>query len=126
MRNGVAIPVAEGSAEDVPGRFDVVIANIVSPVLQSIAPHLAARLSVDGTLIVAGISAPNETATRQAFAQARLEVLDRTERDDWVALALAPLVHRFFVTPEALRVGPRHAHRAAGATDRDRAAAADR
>jgi ribosomal protein L11 methyltransferase len=88
MRNGVAIPVAEGSAADVPGRFDVVIANIVSPVLQSIATHLAARLSVDGTLIVAGISAPNEVATRQAFARARLEVLDRTERDDWVALAL--------------------------------------
>lgn len=88
MRNGVAIPVAEGTAADVPGRFDVVIANIVSPVLQSIAPHLAARLSGGGTLIVAGISAPAEAATREAFAQARLEVLDRTERDDWVALAL--------------------------------------
>ena len=31
VRNGVAIPVGEGSAADVPGRFDVVIANIVSP-----------------------------------------------------------------------------------------------
>jgi len=88
MRNGVAIPVAEGSAADVPGRFDVVIANIVSPVLQRIAPHLAARLSGGGTLLVAGISAPAEAATRQAFAHVRLEVLDRSERDDWVALAL--------------------------------------
>lgn len=88
MRNGVAIPVAQGSAADVPGRFDVVIANIVSPVLRSIAPHLAARLSVDGTLLAAGISAPAEAATREAFARARLEVIDRTERDDWVALAL--------------------------------------
>ena len=44
--------------------------------------------AVGGTLIVAGISAPNEAATREAFARARLEVLDRTERDDWVALAL--------------------------------------
>ncbi len=88
VRNGVAIPVAEGSAEDVPGRFDVVVANIVSPVLQVIAPHLAARLSSGGTLLVAGISAPAEAATRQAFARVRLSVLDRTERDDWVALAL--------------------------------------
>ena len=88
MRNGVAIPVAEGSAADVPGRFDVVIANIVSPVLQSIAPDLAARLAGGGTLLVAGISAPNEAATRESFARARLEVVDRTERDDWVALAL--------------------------------------
>jgi ribosomal protein L11 methyltransferase len=88
IRNGVAIPVAEGSAADVPGRFDIVIANIVSPVLQRIAPHLGARLSGGGTLLVAGISAPTEAATRQAFAHVRLTALDRTERDDWVALAL--------------------------------------
>ena len=88
MRNGVAIPVGQGSAEDVPGRFDVVIANIVSPVLQAIAPHLAARLSGGGTLLVAGISDSAEAATRDAFARARLSVVDRTERDDWVALAL--------------------------------------
>jgi len=88
VRNGVAIPVGEGSAADVPGRFDVVIANIVSPVLQRIAPDLAARLSGGGTLLVAGISAPAERATREALEAARLEVLDRTVRDDWVALAL--------------------------------------
>lgn len=88
VRNGVALPVGEGSAADVPGRFDVVIANIVSPVLQHIAPHLATRLSGGGTLLVAGISAPTEAATREAFAHVRLTLLDRTERDDWVALAL--------------------------------------
>jgi ribosomal protein L11 methyltransferase len=88
VRNGVAIPVGEGSAADVPGRFEVVIANIVSPVLQRIAPHLAARLSGGGTLLVAGISAPAEAATRDAFAHVRLELLDRNERGDWVALAL--------------------------------------
>jgi len=86
--NGVAIPVGEGSAADVPGRFDVVVANIVSPVLQRIAPHLAARLTSGSTLLVAGISAPAETATLEAFAHVRLSVLDRTLRDDWVALAL--------------------------------------
>ena len=88
VRNGVAIPVAAGSAADVPGRFDVVVANIVSPVLQQIASHLAARLASGGTLLVAGISAPAERATREALESARLEVLDRTVRDDWVALAL--------------------------------------
>ena len=41
-----------------------------------------------GTLLVAGVSAPAESATRAAFAQAHLVVIDRTERDDWVALAL--------------------------------------
>ena len=88
VRNGVAIPVAAGSAADVPGRFDVVVANIVSPVLQQIASHLAARLASGGTLLVAGISVPAERATREALGSARLGVLDRTVRDDWVALAL--------------------------------------
>ena len=88
VRNGVAIPVGRGSAADVPGRFDIVVANIVSAVLQRIAPDLAARLAGGGTLLVAGISAPAERETRAAFAQAGLSVLDRTVRDDWVALAL--------------------------------------
>jgi ribosomal protein L11 methyltransferase len=88
VANGVAIPVGVGSAADVPGRFEVVIANIVAPVLQRIAPHLAARLASGGTLLLAGITAPAEVATRRAFSHVRLEVLDRNERDDWVALAL--------------------------------------
>jgi ribosomal protein L11 methyltransferase len=88
VRNGVAIPVGQGSAADVPGRFDIVVANIVSPVLQRIASDLAARLSSGGTLLVAGISAPAEGATREAFTSVGLAVLDRTMRDDWVALAL--------------------------------------
>ena len=88
-RNGVAIPVGLGSAGDVPGRFEVVVANIVAPVLQRIASDLAARLAPKGMLIVAGISLPNEEATRRAFAAAGLRALDRNLRDDWVALALS-------------------------------------
>jgi ribosomal protein L11 methyltransferase len=87
-RNGVAIPVGDGSAADVPGRFDFVIANIVSPVLQQIAPDLVLRLAPRGTLIVAGISEPSEPQTREAFVRAGLKLLDRNQRDDWVALAL--------------------------------------
>jgi ribosomal protein L11 methyltransferase len=86
-RNGAAIPVGDGSAGDVPGRFDYVIANIVSPVLQQIAPDLVARLAPRGTLIVAGVSAPAEPQTRDAFVRAGLHVLDRDQRADWVALA---------------------------------------
>jgi ribosomal protein L11 methyltransferase len=87
-RNGVAIPVAECGAADVPGRFEVVIANIVSPVLQQIAPDLVARLAPRGTLVLAGIAAPAEANTRDAFMRAGLRVLDRTQREDWVALAM--------------------------------------
>ena len=88
-RNGVLVPVAEASAIDVPGRFDIVIANIVSPVLQLIAPDLVARLAPGGMLIATGISAPSEPQTRAAFVKAGLKTLvDRTQRDDWIGLAM--------------------------------------
>jgi ribosomal protein L11 methyltransferase len=88
-RNGVLVPVAQATAADVPGRFDVVVANIVSPVLQLIAADLVARLAPNGTLIATGISAPSEPETRAAFLRAGLRTLvDRTQRDDWVGLAL--------------------------------------
>ncbi len=87
-RNGVAIPVGAGSAAEVPGRFDFVIANIVSPVLQQIAPDLVRRLAPGGTLFVAGIGEPAEAQTRDAFARAGLGVQERTQREDWVALTL--------------------------------------
>jgi ribosomal protein L11 methyltransferase len=88
-RNGVIVPVAQATAADVPGRFDVVVANIVSPVLQLIAADLVARLAPKGMLIATGISAPSEPQTRAAFLKAGLRTLvDRTQRDDWVGLAL--------------------------------------
>lgn len=88
-RNGVLVPVALASAADVPGRFDIVIANIVSPVLQLIAADLVARLALKGMLIATGISAPSERQTRAAFLKAGLKTLvDRTQRDDWIGLAL--------------------------------------
>jgi ribosomal protein L11 methylase PrmA len=39
-------------------------------------------------LVTAGISAPSEPQTRDAFMRAGLKLRDRTQRDDWVALAL--------------------------------------
>ncbi|OLC54380.1 MAG: ribosomal protein L11 methyltransferase [Chloroflexi bacterium 13_1_40CM_4_68_4] len=87
-RNGVAIPIGAGSAADVPGRFDVVVANLVSPVLQEIVGDLVARMAPRGLLVTAGISAPSEPQTRDAFLRAGLKLRDRAERDDWIALAL--------------------------------------
>lgn len=84
-RNGVAATVLEGSAGDVSGTFDVVVANIVAATLQSIAPDLRARLAPGATLVLAGIVAEKEQATLEAFG---LPVSARDQRDDWVSLVL--------------------------------------
>lgn len=84
-RNGVSAVVLEGSAANVEGAFDVVVANIVAATLQTIAPDLRARLAPRGTLVVAGIIAEKEGATVDAL---RLAVAARDQRDDWVSLVL--------------------------------------
>jgi ribosomal protein L11 methyltransferase len=87
-RNGVTIPLAVGSAADLDGTFDVVLANIVAAVLQKIAPDLAAHLATGGTLVVAGIIATEEDETRAAFEAQGLRAAGREQEGDWVALEL--------------------------------------
>lgn len=84
-RNGVTMDVYEGSSGDVMSTFDVVLANIVAPVLQVIAPQLRARLAPRGSLVVAGIIADAEAATREALG---LDVAERDQQGDWVSLVL--------------------------------------
>ncbi len=84
-RNAVGASVVLGSAADVTGRFDVVVANIVAATLQSIARDLRARLLPGGTLVLAGIIAEKADDTAAAFA---LTLVARAQRDDWVSLVL--------------------------------------
>lgn len=84
--NGAPIEVSQGSASDVLGTFDVVVANIVAPVLIAIAVDLRARLSERGVLVLAGVIATSEAGVREAFMP--LAVVDHDQRGDWVRLIL--------------------------------------
>jgi ribosomal protein L11 methyltransferase len=88
VRNDVRVDVRAGSAADVAGTFDVVLANLVGPVLTQIAPHLRERLRVSGSLVAAGITAQAEADVLAAFSAEGLGVVDRAERADWVRLIL--------------------------------------
>jgi ribosomal protein L11 methyltransferase len=88
-RNAVSIEVVEGSAVDVPGAFDVVLANLVADVLVRIAPDLRARLRPGGTLVCAGIVREKEDAVSSALAGAGFAPRGRDQREDWVRLDLA-------------------------------------
>lgn len=87
-RNAVAVEVRPGSAADLRGEFDVVVANIVGPVLGAIARDLRARTRAGGTLLVAGIIRDAEVETVGSLVRAGFAVLDRDERSDWVCLSL--------------------------------------
>lgn len=88
-RNAVAVTVARGSAADLPGRYDLVLANIVAAALTRIAGDLAAHLAGRGRLVIAGIVATEEQSTAEAFAAQGLQVAGREQDGDWVRLDLA-------------------------------------
>jgi len=86
--NGVTVDARSGSAADVDGAFDVVLANLVGPVLVQVAPHLRARLQTSGSLVAAGITTEAERDVLSAFVAEGLGVVDRDERSDWVRLVM--------------------------------------
>ena len=79
--NGAEVVVALGSAADAPGVFDVVIANIVGPVLVAIAADLRACLATPGTLVLAGITREAAADVRDAFDAMVRAPLERDARE---------------------------------------------
>lgn len=66
--------------------FHVVLANLIAGVLVGLAPGLHAELLDGGTVLASGIFVDREAEVRTAFAEAGLEVRDRTAEGEWVAL----------------------------------------
>ncbi len=87
-RNGVAVALGVGSAADLGGEFDVILANIVAAVLRKIASDLAAHLAPAGRLVAAGIIATEEDDIVDAFESVGLRAVARDQEGDWVSLEL--------------------------------------
>lgn len=81
---GVPVHIGEGStntmAKEPP--FDVVIANMISPILMDLADDLAALLAPDGVLIMSGISNPRAVEVQTAFTKAGI-TLTITPGQEW-------------------------------------------
>lgn len=88
QRNGTRVEVREGSAAEVAGAFEVVLANLVADVLIAIAPELRARVAPGGTLIASGIVREKEERVAAALSEQGLDPVGRDEREDWVRLDL--------------------------------------
>lgn len=66
--------------------FDVVIANMISPILMELAGDLATLLATDGVLIMSGISNPRAVEVQAAFAEVGV-TLELFPGEEW-ALAI--------------------------------------
>jgi ribosomal protein L11 methyltransferase len=91
-RNGVRLDVRLGSIDAVDGeRFDVVVANLDSATLASLAPGLAALLSADGHLFASGVGNARASHVVNALRDAGLKV-SATAGHEWSLLRARPEV----------------------------------
>lgn len=84
--NGAPVTLIHGSADAVDGRFDLVIANIIAPILIEIAPAVMAR--VGGDLLLSGVLPRQVDAVLAAYAPMRC--VARAQDEEWVVLHLQP------------------------------------
>jgi ribosomal protein L11 methyltransferase len=85
-RNDVSVTVSSGSAVDVDGTFDLVVANIGAAVLIEHAEAVVARVSPAGHLVLAGLLVDQADAVAAAYPGA-VEV-ERAVDEGWAALVL--------------------------------------
>jgi ribosomal protein L11 methyltransferase len=84
--NGVVVDVSTTPLEDVQGRYDLVLANILAPALVALAPHLQRVLAPGGTLVISGILDGAYDHVLEALAP--LQVVQTDTLDGWAAVTL--------------------------------------
>ncbi len=87
-RNGVegVINVSTRPLGDISGEFDIVLANLLAPIVVELAPQLRAATAPAGALVVSGILADAHDHVIAALGPMRL--VETATRDNWAALLL--------------------------------------
>ena len=89
-RNGVA-GVTNASTDPVgvvEGTFDIVVANILAPVLIALADEITRRVTPGGRLILAGLIAEQRPAVVAAYERQGLRLANVSHNGNWVGLTL--------------------------------------
>ncbi len=86
--NAVPLHFVAGSSLELldTGQFDLILINILAPVIIAAAPELAARLAPDGCVVAAGLIESQERDIVDALRLAKLRVVERVQVQDWVTL----------------------------------------
>lgn len=87
-RNGVAgrVDVSRTTLDELTEPFDIVVANILAPVLVSLAADLRRLTAPSGVLVVSGLLDGGSDHVEAALAP--MQVVDRLVRDGWTAVVL--------------------------------------
>lgn len=80
------ITVREGGITAADGTFDFIAGNLLSEIIISIVPEIAARLRDTGTLLLSGIMLGQEDEVIAQMEQAGLKCVEKVVADIWVTL----------------------------------------
>lgn len=80
------VQLRHGSLEAVEGQFDLVLANILAPVIVSLAEGLAAHLRTGGILVTSGILVEQVDEVRAALEAHGLRVIETQQQGEWAAV----------------------------------------
>lgn len=83
-RNGVEVTALAGGVSQVPAAAEVVVANLITDTVRSLAAELVAASTDE--LIVSGIALERERLALDALVAAGAQLLERRERDGWLAV----------------------------------------
>ena len=89
--NGIAADRIEWRLEEpneVPGRFGLVIANILLNTLEDLAAPIASKVAPGGRLVLSGLLAAQGDAAEKAYVAQGLRAVRRKERDGWIRVEL--------------------------------------
>jgi ribosomal protein L11 methyltransferase len=73
----------------VPGRFRIVVANILLNTLEELAAALASKVAPGGRLVLSGLLAPQADAAERAYEAQGLRPVSRKDREGWVRVELS-------------------------------------
>lgn len=80
------IEISQLPLEELPGKFDLVVANILAEENVRLKNALLDHLRPGGWLVLSGILREKETLVRDGFAELPLETFPTRLQDDWVCL----------------------------------------
>ena len=86
-RNDVACSVSTTPISELEGRFDVVVANLLAPILRELADALGERVAPDGCLVLSGYLPEQADEVLAAFGDG-WRVGRRPELEGWAAAVL--------------------------------------
>jgi ribosomal protein L11 methyltransferase len=82
--------IAGDAAAPLPGKFDVIAANLYSELLVALLPNWRRRLATDGRLILSGVLRRQEREVSDALTANGFATLEVRRRGKWIALLAAP------------------------------------